>query len=759
MRAAIAVSLLLAVACTGPAGRSSPAPSPAPSHRPVLASGGVIEYPVPNPIAPGSACFGCGQASLGGIVAGADGNLWFVNGGQYKVGRMAPSGAITQFDLPTVVGGPYSITAGPDGNIWVTTNALGQARQDWILRIRPDGAVTQFQAGTGSGLSGTGPEHITPGPDGNLWFTEFWSNRIGRMTPAGNLTEFPIPTANSAPRGIVAGPDGNLWFVEADFNRTGVARITTTGVVTEYSLGGSALDQLQPTDIVVGHDGNLWMNQTHPSAPQGEIVRVALDGSLKVFAMPKGTRPSGMASGPDGNIWFTDWSGNTIGRMSPSGTLRQFPLPKPNSQPTGITAGPDNRLWFTEGSRIGSIGTTVPEAQLNLRVLNFAPGSPTQHEVTVTNTGEAELSVAGVRLVGSDQAAFKVTHDDCSGHRIAVQSACRIDVGFTPESAPGVRAARLAIADNASASPQSISLVGQLPNCKLPVFTATASTAQGGFLSLRDGTVTPDPKGGFVTGGLLSHSEATPVLYGQVPATYDPAADRWVPGGRISPDGSRYAWVEFSSQGSDFHLHVTELVTGRDRTLNLPADNWSLLAFTSAGLYVTKSYPEVGNGPGLWLVNPDSGAVQTIFTDSVVQTVTGHTAWIATRNTADTLPGPPGIGGSNNEIQGRDLNTSITTTWLYRPGSNLFVQAVANDSIIVSGYEVSGPSVWVVSGPGQAVTITVPETSDALPYSNGVIGDANGWWIASVDGIYLWTPHTGAVLISTLGAAPAGACA
>jgi hypothetical protein len=46
-----------------------------------------------------------------------------------------------------------------------------------------------------------------------------------------------------------------------------------------------------------------------------------------------------------------------------------------------------------------------------------------------------------------------------------------------------------------------------------------------------------------------------------------------------------------------------------------------------------------------------------------------------------------------------------------------------------------------------------------LPYSNGVIGDANGWWIASVDGIYLWTPHTGAVLISTLGAAPAGACA
>jgi streptogramin lyase len=759
MRAAIAVCLLLAVACTGPVGRSSSSPSPSPSHRSVLASGGVIEYAVPNPIAPGSGCFGCGQASLGGIVAGADGNVWFTNPGQYKVGRVTRSGAITQFDLPAIVGGPSGITGGPDGNTWVTTNALGQGRQDWILRIGPDGAVAQFQAGQGSGNSGTGPQGITAGPDGNLWFTEFWANRIGRMTPAGVLTEFPIPSYETGPRGIVTGPDGNLWFVESHFNHTAVARITTAGEVTEYSLGGSALDQLQPSDIVLGSDGNLWLNQTHPSAPQGEIVRVALDGSLKVFAMPKGTRPAGIASGPDGKIWFTDWNQNTIGRMGPTGTLRQFPLPRPNSEPTGIVAGRDGRLWFTEGSRIGSIGTTVPEAQLNVRVLNFAAGSPTQHEVTVTNTGEAELSVAGVLLVGSDQAAFTVTHDDCTGHQVAVNAACRIDVAFKPGSDSGVRAARLTIADNASASPQSVSLVGLLPNCKLPVFTATGSTAQGEFLSLRDGSVTPDPKGRFVTGVLLSHSEASPVLYGQLPATYDSAADRWVPGGKISPDGSRYAWVEFSSRGSDFHLHVTELDTGRDRTLNLPADNWSLLAFTSAGLYVTKSYPEVGNGPGLWLVNPDSGAVQTIFTDAVVQMVTGHMAWIVTRNPADTLPGPPGIGVSNNEVEGRDLDTSLTATWLYRPGSNLYVQAGASDSIIVSGYDISGSSIWVVSGPGQAIPITVPETSDPVPYSHGVIGDAHSWWIASLDGIYLWTARTGAVLISTLSAGPAGDCA
>jgi hypothetical protein len=392
-------------------------------------------------------------------------------------------------------------------------------------------------------------------------------------------------------------------------------------------------------------------------------------------------------------------------------------------------------------------------------VLTFAGGSGTRREVIVTNTGETELAIRGIKLVGSDQAAFTVTHDGCAAHRVAVQASCRIDMAFKVGSDSGVRAARLAIADNATASPQSVSLVAQLPDCKLPVFTSTESTAQGGFLNLRDGAVTLDPKGGFVPGGLLSHSQASPVLYGQLPATYDPAADRWVPGGRISPDGSRYAYVEYSSQGFDFHLHVVEVATGRDRTLNLPTGNWTLLAFTAAGLYVNQSYPEAGAAPGLWLVNPDSGAVQTIFTDSTVQMLSGHAAWILARNESDPMPDPGGMGPSHNEVQSRDLITSQTTTWLYRSGSDIYLVGAADGSIVVSGRERGLATVLLVSAPGQAVPINVPETGDAVPLSGGPIADANGWWLGSLDGIYLWTPHTGAILVSESLASPAGACA
>jgi streptogramin lyase len=718
-----------------------------------LASGGVVEYPVPNPSPSGTTCAGCGTASLSGITAGPDGNAWYFDFGQKLVGRVTPGGSITQFAVPGTGAGAEAIAGGRDGNIWMV--ARGEMNgPDWILKVSPAGVVTKYPL-----ANGVGPEGITWGPDGNIWFTEFWTGRVGRMTPAGVISEFSLPTPD--PRGIVTGPDHNLWIAEGGLQHESIARMTIKGEITEFPLGSDVNHQLQPYNIVAGPDGNMWFTEV------GQIGRITPAGVITQFLIGSGhDNVFGLTGGGDGNVWFIDATANTVGRITPTGAIRQYPLPRRNAGPVAIAAGSDGRLWFTESnvSLIASIGYKVPEATFSSRVLTFGASSATTREVTVTNTGEADLAIVSSKLVGSDREVFTVTHDDCAGHRVAVQASCRIDVVFKPDSTSGVRGARLAITDNATASPQSVSLVAQLPNCKLPVFTWTDSTSQGGFLNLRDGSVTPDPKGGFVAGGLLSHSQASPVLYGQLPANYDRAADRWVPGGRISPDGTRYAYVEYSSQGFDFHLHVVDVATGRDRTLNLPSDNWSLLAFTSAGLYVAKSYPEAGNAPGLWLVNPDSGAVQTIFTDSTVQMLSGHAAWILARNESDPMPDPGGMGPSHNEVQSRDLVTSQTTIWLYRPGSDLYVVGTYvvgtnNISIVVSGRERGSATLLLASNPGDAVPIYVPETSDPLPLSEGLIADDNGWWFGSLDGVYFFTQHTGAVLVSTSLAAPAGACA
>src|SRR5260370_769374 len=62
---------------------------------------------------------------------------------------------------------------------------------------------------------------MAAGRDGNLWFTESGANKIGRITPAGAVTEFAVPTGNSQPEGITAGPDGSIWFTESNASKIG----------------------------------------------------------------------------------------------------------------------------------------------------------------------------------------------------------------------------------------------------------------------------------------------------------------------------------------------------------------------------------------------------------------------------------------------------------------------------------------------------------------------------------------------------------
>ena len=139
---------------------------------------------------------------------------------------------ITEYPIPTPASVPIDITAGPDGNLWFTEFTPGVRT---IGRITPEGTITEFPLPPNPA---NGPFGIAAGPDGNLWFTLApledvpGNSAIGRITPDGTSTEFPLADG-SEPLGIAAGPDGNLWFVLAGTNAIG--RITTSGVVTEFT--------------------------------------------------------------------------------------------------------------------------------------------------------------------------------------------------------------------------------------------------------------------------------------------------------------------------------------------------------------------------------------------------------------------------------------------------------------------------------------------------------------------------------------------
>jgi len=70
--------------------------------------------------------------------------------------------------------------------------------------------------------------------------------------------------------------------------------------------------------------------------------------------------PSGIATGPDGALWFTDLSSSEgIGRMTTQGKV-QFYSVTGGGELVEITPGPRGHMWFTsamEPAEIGRIAT------------------------------------------------------------------------------------------------------------------------------------------------------------------------------------------------------------------------------------------------------------------------------------------------------------------------------------------------------------------------------------------------------------------
>ena len=259
---------------------------------------------------------------------------------------------ITEFPVLTAGSEPGGITVGTDGNLWFTEFFVGK-----IGRITTAGVVTEFDAAGN-------PQFITVGSDGNLWFTEQSVSKIGRITTSGtNFTEFPTLTPTSL-IGVATGSDGNVWFVED----SSIGRITMGGVVTEFPIPTpSASLQIAP-----GPDDALWFTEFNAA----QIGRITTSGVVTEFPISiPGTEPQGIVAGPDGNVWFTDTGTNAIGRMTTTGFVTEFPVPTSNANLLGIAAGPDGNLWFAEAAT-NKIGRITPEGVVTEFVIPTSSSGP-----------------------------------------------------------------------------------------------------------------------------------------------------------------------------------------------------------------------------------------------------------------------------------------------------------------------------------------------------------------------------------------------
>ena len=246
------------------------------------------------------------------------------------------------------------------------------------------------------------------------------------------FTEFTIPTANSFPVGITPGPDGNLWFTAAGTPAARISRITrpashglricprtTRREITpaRTATSGSrsraqgrphhhrrrrhrvrrfprpqraaghhrrpgrqplvhrALEQQDRPD----HPGRRHHRVPDPDRRQRAARHHGRPGRqplvhraagpdrpdhpgrrITEFPVPRPAATAGITAGPDGNLWFTErrrehWPDHHRGRVT------EFPAPA-TAATEDITAGPDGTLWFTDFGRTRSAGSPPTES-------------------------------------------------------------------------------------------------------------------------------------------------------------------------------------------------------------------------------------------------------------------------------------------------------------------------------------------------------------------------------------------------------------
>jgi streptogramin lyase len=362
----------------------------------------ITEFPVASSSGPGP------------ITGSTNGFVWFAEPNDDTIGRISPTGAVAEYPLPDSYQEPRGIAAGPNGTVWFTETG-SHTGSEGIGRITASGTITEFPLPDGSV-----PFGITMGPDGNMWFTQLFG-RISMITPSGTVTTFPARLQNE-PFNIVSGPDGALWFTEDGIVNGGtgaIGRITTSGDLTEYLLPTPTGNNSGAGDIAVGPDGNLWftwvtLDPAQPLATASHSVgRITPSGTITEFPVSAGGGwpPGGIAAGPDGTLWFAQGHANEIGQMSTSGVLTEHPVPTAGGFPVDVTTGSDGNVWFSEGdsSKVGRVNlvSAIPTIQ------SFAPTSgPVGTTVTINGTnftGAYSVTFNGVTATFTVNSDAKIT--------------------------------------------------------------------------------------------------------------------------------------------------------------------------------------------------------------------------------------------------------------------------------------------------------------------------------------------------------------
>jgi virginiamycin B lyase len=128
--------------------------------------------------------------------------------------------------------------------------------------------------------------------------------------------------------------------VESQNSSHNIGRISPAGVITEFMVCTFCF----PNDIVQGPNDILYFSQSDPSLGRKTTSGQVLDS----VAMPNSNAIPNSIAAHGNDLWLTDSSNNSLWRYNvSSGAFTQFAVPTPGANSYDVAVASDGTVWFT----------------------------------------------------------------------------------------------------------------------------------------------------------------------------------------------------------------------------------------------------------------------------------------------------------------------------------------------------------------------------------------------------------------------------
>jgi len=181
--------------------------------------------------------------------------------------------------------------------------------------------------------------------DNNIWIAVVDTDML--LVYNQNSKEFEqflrVPTSESGPSALLLDDNGNMWFAEALSGKIGVVD-SKTFEITEF-VPDTPLDE--PFALLFDKSGSLWIAEhIGPGITKFDPVLETFD---HVNVPNPESLPFGMAIDKYDNIWFGQHVIDELGVYDPyNDQLIEIPIPTPESFTQFITADDNGDIWFVE---------------------------------------------------------------------------------------------------------------------------------------------------------------------------------------------------------------------------------------------------------------------------------------------------------------------------------------------------------------------------------------------------------------------------